>query len=100
MKVELQKLKQLCNLLIDRAQESGFQEIEIDVDNYWIIVSDDRENFSTNSPNICVGSLIDDIESLQKILDGTNQPTPVDFDRLASLLLAVGERISRSNKVY
>lgn len=72
----------------------------IDADNYWIIASGDRENFNIETPDICVGSLYDDIEYLKKILEGVNAPTPVDFDRLASVLIAVGERISRSDRVY
>lgn len=100
MRVRLKELKRLCEILINKAVKSGFEEIEIDADNFWIIASGDRENINIETPNVCVGSLYDDIGYLNKILEGANPPTPVDFDRLASVLIAVGERISRSDRVY
>lgn len=100
MKVKLNELKYSCDILINKAKDSGFDEIEIDSDNYWLISSDEREEFSSDTPNLCVGSINDDIESLKNILEGINPPTPVDFDRLANLLIAVGQRISTSDKIY
>lgn len=100
MKVTIDELKELFDILTDRAIKSGIEEIDIDTDNYWFISSDEREDFKTASPNICVGSLFDDMDSLRKVFNGDNIPTPVDFDRLANVIIAVGERISRSEKVY
>ena len=98
--ISINELKNLCRLLLDKAEKIGFKEIEFDVDNYWFVSSDEREVFNENYPTLSVGSITDDIQSLKKILDKTNPSTPVDFDRLANVLIALGEKISRSDKVY
>lgn len=100
MKVKLSELQHICEILLKKAEESGFNQIEMDFDNYWLISSDEREKFGSNTPTMCVGSIYDDIDSLKKILNGINAPSPVDFDRLANILIAVGQRISNSNKIY
>lgn len=100
MKITVEEMKRLCEILLETAERSGFQEFELDADYYWLIGSDDREDFSTGEPEVVVGSLREDIESLRKISEGSNPPTTVDFDRLASVLVAVGEHIQRSDKIY
>lgn len=100
MKVNMDQLKSMLDILVDKAKNAGIDEIEIDRDNYWLVAAEDRENFQTDAPEICVGSLDDDMQSLQRVLDGTNIPTVPDFERLANLLIAVGEEIYRSPKVY
>ncbi len=100
MKIRLSELKFSCDMLLNKAKESGFSEIEIETDYYWFISSDEREEFDSDTPSLCVGSIYDDIDGLKKIIIGVNPPTPVDFDRLANILIAVGQRISTSNKIY
>ncbi len=100
MKITVNELKTICELLLDKAEKIGFKEVEFDTDNYWFVSSDERENFTKDTPNLCVGSITDDILSLKGILNKTYPSTPVDFDRLANVLIAIGERISRSDKVY
>lgn len=79
MKINLKELKIICEILTDRAQ-NGFEEVELNSDNYWFISSDEREVFDTDTPSLCVGSISDDIESLRKVIDRKNPPTPVDFN--------------------
>lgn len=100
MKISINELKTLCQLLLDKVEEIGFNEIEFDTDNYWFVSSDEREIFTEDTPNLSVGSIADDIQSLRGILNKTNPSTTVDFDRLANVLIALGERISSSDKVY
>jgi hypothetical protein len=100
MIIEMEKLRYLCEILIKKTEYLGIQEIQLDTDNYWIITSDNREDFSTNSPEVSVGSLQDDWEQLVKILSGEHPPTPVDFDRIASIFVAVGESISKSDVAF
>ncbi|MEN2773866.1 hypothetical protein ABCY62_02205 [Acetivibrio clariflavus] len=85
---------------MEKLEENEFDEIEFDKDNYWYVSSDEREVFSEKLPSLIVGSIADDIQSLKKVLDKTNIPTPVDFDRLGNVLIALGERISRSDKIF
>ncbi|GBF32468.1 hypothetical protein DCCM_0664 [Desulfocucumis palustris] len=100
MKISINELKFLFEILIKKAEEAGFNEFVIDKDNYWLVSSSEREDFTIATPEVSVGSMIDDVESLQKVLEGINIPTPVDFDRFANILIAVGDMINRSDKVY
>ncbi len=99
MVLNVNELKQMCEMLMNKAIEAGFKEVKLDKEYYWIIASDDRENFDVESPNVCVGSLVDDLSEMKKVLNGEQQPTVLDFDRLASVLVATGEKISNSSKV-
>lgn len=100
MKISVEELKRMYDIIIDKAINSGFIEIEIDTDYYWTVLPNEREGFNSGAPEPGVGSIIDDIENLRKVLKGENPPTCVDFDRLANILIAIGERISRSDKLY
>lgn len=100
MKINLNEIRQIFNNMLDRANELGITEIETNVDYYWIVTADDRTNFNTKVPNVCVGSLIDDYEELKKTLDGTNPHTALDFDRVANIIVEVGNEISSSDKPY
>jgi len=100
MKVKLEDIKKLCKIIVDQAENSGFNELNLTGDYYWTIKSEDREDFSKDTPIICVGSLHDDIEYLEKILEGSNPATIIDFDRLANLLSAIGNEISKSEKPF
>jgi len=99
MIVKLQEVADLCDILINKAKSIEFNEIQTDSDYYWTITSDEREDINNENPQVTVGSLKDDWESLNKVLEGGNIPTPVDFERLGNILTAIGEIISKSNKI-
>ncbi|MDJ0658444.1 MAG: hypothetical protein QNJ42_03030 [Crocosphaera sp.] len=66
----------------------------VETDYYWLITSDEWEDFNSNSPpDPVVGSLIDDWESLQKILTQEHIVTYLDYERFASILRAISETI-------
>jgi hypothetical protein len=100
MKVKFRELKQLLEILVDNAEISGFADIDIDIDNYWFIASDEREKFNSDISELCVGSIKDDLTCLRKVLSNENKPTPVDFERLGNILITVAEKISQSDKIY
>jgi hypothetical protein len=97
MKIPIKNLKNLCEKILTRAEQSGLKEVEIDIDYYRII--DDIYNLKTNNPQFIIGSFIDDWESLQKILCDKNPPTTLDFERLGNVIKITGDSISKSNKV-
>jgi hypothetical protein len=100
MKVKMQELKQMCENHLTHLEQNGYSEIELEQDTYWTVIS--REDIYANdgSPKLGVGSLHEDIESLEKVLDGTNPITTNDFDRLGNIFIAIGEKIDRSKKAY
>ncbi len=100
MIVKLDELKNILEILISKAENSKIKKIEIDNDYYWNISTDDRENFTVDQPEVCVGSLYDDLQELNKVLNKQNQPTPLDFERLGNILIFLGNKISKSDIIY
>jgi hypothetical protein len=93
MKVTVRELRILFEKLLNKMEEqNGIQSLEIDIDYYWVVSSCEWTNFESEV-SLNVGSLIDDWESLQKVISEENIATYVDFDRLASILRAVSETI-------
>lgn len=97
--INLKELSKLFEILIKEAIEAGFEKIDVDSDNYWVVTSSERDDFS-RTPVISVGSLIDDMESLRKVLEGSNPATTVDIDRLANVLIAISNYITNSDKIF
>ena len=96
IKISIEKLEQIFNLLMEKSKKIDMiQEIEIETDYYWIITTDEWENFnSDSSPVPCVGSIIDDWASLQTVLNNQEIITVVDYDRFANILRAIAEKMS------
>lgn len=87
---ELGELLKLASQKIENLEAN----IQIDMDSYKIIGSDEWDHFDTDTiPDI--GSLKDDWESLQKLLIEKSRPlTMVDLDRISTVLRAVSEYFS------
>jgi hypothetical protein len=95
MLVKTQQVKQICEILLTYLEQSGCHEIELERDAYWTVIS--REDLYANdgSPQLGVGSLNDDKEALEKILDGTHPISTNDFERLGNIFIAITEKLDQ-----
>jgi hypothetical protein len=94
MQIQLLQLAILAKKLIENYRERGYDAAHIDdMDMYWVVQAPEWTNLQ-REPKLSVGSLKDDWEALQRVLEG-QMPTAVDFDRLAAVLRAVSERLAR-----
>lgn len=100
MNIKIDELEQVFLILINKAIKQGILEFKIDTDYYWNIAEEDRENFKIENPKLEVGSLIDDWESLKKVLNGTNIPTTVDIERLGNVISFIASYIEKSDKIF
>jgi hypothetical protein len=100
MNLKLNDVVVLCKKIIEKAERNGIKDIQTDKDYYWDISSDDMFRFKEKDKEIIVGSLIDDWNSLKKILKESDDPSILDFDRLANVIKAVGYLINKSKNVY
>ncbi|WP_338750807.1 hypothetical protein [Bacillus sp. FJAT-52991] len=66
MKINVKEIEELFLLLFQRMSDQGIEEINLDVDYYWDVASEDRVEFNNEEPELIVGSLIDDWESLKQ----------------------------------
>ena len=99
MRIDINELEKFFKKLVEKAEMCGFSQVEINEDFYWNLLAEESFNLDNPSPKVTAGSLEDDYDSLkQMILD--DSPTPVDFDRLAYLLLAFSHSISLSDKPF
>ena len=96
-RITVNEIKHIFEHLIQRISDDKIEFIDIETDYYWFITSDEWDNFSS-TPNMVVGSLMDDWISLQKILETERIVTYVDYERLASILRAISEAIAPSTK--
>jgi len=94
MKVQTAQLDIIFKKLISKLNELGIDSVELDQDYYLLISSTDWTKVGESNPEPVTGSLIDDWESLEKIATDEHPLMFVDFDRLASILRAVSEKIN------
>lgn len=97
MKISIKDLKKLCEKILTKAEQSGLNKVEVNVDYYRNI--GDLYNLDIETPALTIGSFIDDWESLQKILNGKNTPTTLDLERLSNVIKIIGNSITKSGNL-
>ena len=95
--ITVDEIKRIFECLIQRINNDNIESVEVEIDYYWLITSDEWDNFDS-SPEIAVGSLVDDWNSLQEVLESKRIVTYLDYERLASILRAISETIAPSTK--
>lgn len=94
MRISVEEIEQVFHRLIERIKQDKIEFIDIETDYYWIVMSCDWNNFTSDYPEIAVGSLTDDWDSLQKLLRNECITTYLDYERFASILRAISETIA------
>ena len=95
-KISLSEIEEIFKRLIEKLKFEEFKETSIDTDNYWIITADEWSDFE-NEVDPSVGSLIDDVEALKLLIEDSDRPCSfVDFDRFASVLRYISEKMNPS----
>ncbi|MGL5806480.1 MAG: hypothetical protein ACRC2R_26210 [Xenococcaceae cyanobacterium] len=95
--LKIEEIEFIFEHLIQKAKNDKIELVNIETDYYWIITSDDWDDFSSClSPEPCIGSIVDDWNSLQEILKTKQIVTYLDYERLASILRALSETIAPS----
>lgn len=85
MEIKLKELELMFAYLFKRAHACNIDHISLDHDFYWNIGSDERLDL-TKDPSLIVGSLHDDFQSLQLLLECKHAASVVDLERLAACL--------------
>jgi len=100
LEVKLEDVITAIHMLVDKAKKQGISAVELN-DYYWSVAAEERENVTVpDEPSLVVGSLVDDWESILKMINGQNPPSIVDFERLGNVLISIGEAIHHSHKPY
>ena len=89
--IKVVDLKIIFERVIDKLKFEGIDQIEIENDLYRYIPTDEWDSFERDE--IEVGSLYDDLDSLELLVNDIDRPcTYVDFDRVASVLRAISRK--------
>jgi hypothetical protein len=88
-------LRSVFERLLQKLQAAGLEEVPVgDSDMYWYVPAPECYDMRS-APELNVGSLQDDISSLERLVENTERmPAYVDFDRLASLLRALSNELN------
>lgn len=88
--ITTKELKELFDLFIKKLEDEDVLEITIESDLYRFVPTDKWDSFTEDI--IEQGSLYDDIDSLQNILQNNHIPfTYVDVDRLSFILRIISQ---------
>lgn len=90
----LDELERCITTLLALARARGIYEIHKGKpDYYWSVPSPEWTEISKD-PELTVGSLNDDLLELEKLLKEPERASSVDFDRVASVLRLLSDRLS------
>ncbi|MGX5689536.1 hypothetical protein [Arcticibacter tournemirensis] len=91
--VSITDLEGMFALIIKKIRTENLLEIQLEMDEYWDIRGDDLGDFS-KEPDLSVGSLTDDLHYLKQSLQKKEMISFSDFDRLATLLKAISNKVA------
>lgn len=94
--ISIVDLIKIINICVTRITLEGVSHLTIETDLYQFIPTDKWNDFQDDF-SYAVGSLKDDWESLQKLIEDPLRVSSVDLDRLASILRAISEELMPSS---
>jgi len=94
MKLTTKELLQATTILLNYIEKKGYNTISFsNEDSYYQKIWHADRNLN-NTPEITIGILDEDIETIKKILQGT-QPFEYDLERLGAIFTVLGAILSR-----
>jgi hypothetical protein len=99
VEIKLKELEVMFAYLFKRAHACNIDHINLDHDFYWNIGSDERLDLTKDS-SIMVGSLRDDFQSLQLLLERKHAASVIDLERFGNLLIYMSESILKSEQIF
>ncbi|MEM6766208.1 MAG: hypothetical protein AAF655_14820 [Bacteroidota bacterium] len=94
--VSLEELDRFFEAVLTKLKKDSVSNISIEEDFYWHFAGNDRTNFKSPVDPV-VGSLFDDVRSIKDNVLHREVTTYLDFDRLASILLYLSEKLNPVN---
>jgi len=95
--ITVEQLSRIFELLIQKLRADNVEKIDVPMNEYWYIGSDEWANFKDDLTQL-VGSLDDDWDSIKSVIDGQNIISYLDFERVGFILRAISETIIPTSK--
>ena len=93
--ISVDEIEKIFSLIVEKLKKDGVDNISLDFDEYWMILTNEWNDFK-NVPSPSVGSFVDDVNSLKKVLGQNIIYSYSEFDRIATVLRAISEKMAPS----
>lgn len=93
--ISVDEIEKIFSLIVEKLKKDGVGNISIDFDEYWMILTNEWNDFK-NIPSPSVGSFVDDVDCLKKVVSQNIIYSYSEFDRIATFLRAISENMASS----
>ena len=96
LKIRIDNLRRIANLLFDRAEELGYTEVDVNHSYYWDILNEEvlyNPGKTPTEEDMGLGDLFEDWEFLNAQLTVQDPVSGLNMLKLAAILRAVGPQI-------
>ncbi|MDH5607309.1 MAG: hypothetical protein OEY93_10520 [Anaerolineae bacterium] len=91
--IDLKELQKATNRIFDHLYKQNIYTVELEKDYYWHIEDNELYVFHNGPPkDLTAGQLFDDLEIVEKIAKGTDEPIGHALVWVASLFRYIGEK--------
>jgi hypothetical protein len=89
--IDIEEIRQAVNVLLDHLRDRGIRKVELREDYYWEIDAAKLYDATNEPTEFSIGSLFDDLESIQPLAAGNDQPVVPLLLKIAPLLRYIGD---------
>ena len=89
--IDLVKLKESLNVLLDHVIDSGISSIALEQQYYWQVDAKDRFDLKKKPADLVVGDLFDELDFVERVLLKKQSTVAYTLTELAPILEYVGE---------
>jgi len=93
MKIDVENLRTISNLLFDHLKKNGFKNISINEDFYWNIPKEKRYDAYEKPADLKLCQLSHDYENLLSFLNDKNKAAGYGFVQLGEIFKIIGEKV-------
>ena len=95
MKINLNDLREIFEIILKNIEEEFPNEVNLDKTTYWTLFYEDKYNIKQPEP--LIGSLKDDWDFLKKMQKDKDLPLYLMPERLGNIIQALGYKVDRYN---
>lgn len=89
--IEIRKLKEAINLLLDHVIDSGSDSIALEEQFYWKVSDSEKYKMNNEPTQVAVGDLFDDLDFVERVLHNKDNIVAYTLTEVAPILAYVGE---------
>jgi hypothetical protein len=82
--ITIDNIEEIVNGLISRLRKAHIHELTFGEDNYWTVPLDDMNSFPSE-PDLTIGSINDDIDFLNSLIEEDYTTEYLEMERLAAV---------------